>query len=387
MAYNISNIDADILQHIFSDTSVADTEKFNQLNGYLNGTAPIKFYPDEKLTMSGISSDTNLWSSFLQTGDTTTYYQFLTKPHGERTLHGNFEIRASNILRFSARYNNGIIVESLEHYPSGNVRVKNSYQPQTGLFYNEQVYPDDTTSFLNNRPIASRSAANVSDDNKSAEWHFQYIPTAEGTMQSIATEYYELFDGRRHGKAQLYYPDFTGRCLKAKGFYKFGKETGNWYGYYPDGAPKFFQQWNDGTLVNESFWDHSGFLRQRLVDGEEYNYNIPSEIPDEIDVPTVDDTADIDVVSANHILLQMYPDEGMHNRWEDSLTQAIRYGSRQVYLETAPNEAERDRILAVARTYFKDSGFTIESSPLQSEIPGLLLKLRYVITLNIPNVA
>lgn len=115
-------IDADIIQEIMNQPG-SMTDKINQLKGYIDGTYPLRFEPDEIL-------DTNTFKSqgICSSRTKNWYYTFVPTKLGMRILHGLFEkytdtLKGSKL--YSARYNKGIIQESFEYYSSAWRKMAN----------------------------------------------------------------------------------------------------------------------------------------------------------------------------------------------------------------------------------------------------------------------
>lgn len=356
---NGNALDAEIIQEIMSQPGSAK-DKLDQMKGYVDGTYPIRYSHDEFLSSSRMPADrTDVWSSRTP----RRHYHFLTAKHGERILHGMFkEDGHAGLCTFSARYDNGIIQESFDYYPSGNIRTHNVFDPVTGLLTHEYSYPDQQGSFAKQQYCTSRTTG-IGNDGEGVTITLRHDELADNSTMTYWESYIPTLDGLRHGPAKFYYP--TGE-LRATEEYYHGQEDGNWYGYYTDGVPKYFQQWQDGVLVFEHTWYRSGHLRQTLIEGNEYNYNIPSEMTADQELPVEEDTYTLTVETANEQIESMDVNDGLYKAWEDILNQAVRYGLRTICLDCAKSGEERDSRLALAREHFAGRGFRIYELPVSN---------------------
>ncbi|MEO9277208.1 MAG: hypothetical protein ABI340_05470 [Nitrososphaera sp.] len=347
---NGNALDAEIIQEIMNQPGSAK-EKIDYMKGYIDGTHPIRYSPDETLSICGMSADLTVWSS----KSPNRYYQFLTAKQGERTLHGIFEEYRDGHTIYRAQYNKGVIQWSHENYPSGNVHVHNQFIQ--GCLSCEQKYDDDPERFINQQFYESRTTG-MNDTGEGSTSTFHYNPDDTVCYQS----YVPTFDGLNHGIAKYYYPS---GALRATEEYYFGQENGNWYGYYEDGVPKYFQQWQEGVLVLEHTWYRSGHLRQSLIEGFEFNYNIPSEMQEDQDEPELFQNSELlTVEKANETIEAMEDGEGITKLWEDILNQAVRYGLRTICLDCVRSTEERDYKLSRAKQQFVGRGFNVYELPI-----------------------
>lgn len=339
-----TTLDSEIIQHIMNlGPDVSPKSRLDQLRGYMDGTHPIAFCPEEVLQAHPQNSGITVWSAHVPQ---KYYYQFLTEKNGVRVLHGLFEEHnAQSVPTYRARFDNGVIRESEEFYPSGNLRVHNIPNDK-GLLTKEFIYPDILLS-----PHLSERHTGVDQNGAGSIETYKVNPDGTRWLESFTPTQ----DGLKHGEVTYWNENGTIRLTEV---YHYGQEHGNWYAWYPTGGPKFFQQWQHGVLVLENTWYPSGHMRQSLVEGVETNYNIPSEMsPEQEDnEPRVDtDAGPLTLETANAKLGSTNQDQGSVRMWEDTLAQAIRYGTRNVLLDIDVTGTKYELV----RNHFEPRGFKV----------------------------
>jgi antitoxin component YwqK of YwqJK toxin-antitoxin module len=266
------------VQLVLNNSSLTVEEKIKQLQGIMDPNkdklVPAKWHLSETLWRVDVTGNNNHWCATGKPKDngefTRWQYTFVPQEDGTRMLDGDFieYYPLSNQVKYRASYSHDVIEKSQTNYLGGNVHTQ-CYYTDDGTLDMEYHYPDDSVSYRLGQESKIVRTCNNPDDQGYIK-QFEYITDDNGITEQVCVQYTHLERGFQHG---VYSESFSDKSTKVVGSYHNGKMHGNWRGFYPNGQPQYYQDWDNGSMQYELTWNRNGHLTEKIQTDQDRYYD------------------------------------------------------------------------------------------------------------------